>query len=81
MNTNPDGTSAVTGDTFNPAVQYDVLHDDDFAAHVARRVAARLAFMRADAGNRLRRALLRRHSAIRMPIAVGPTHTIGQPDG
>jgi hypothetical protein len=71
LNTNPRGPSSITTDDFNPVAHKDALEDDDFASMLDKRQSARVAFIRADADARLRRALLRRHRAIKTPLVVG----------
>ncbi len=71
LNSNPKDPTALTDDDFVLPAHYDAATDPTFADEVERRMAARTAFLRADSDARLRRALLRRHRAIKMPMAIG----------
>lgn len=71
LNSNPRDPSAVTADEFSPTIQNNAINDPEFAEELERRQTAKLAFMKADADSRIRRALLRRHRLLRAPLAIG----------
>ena len=71
LNSNPQDLTSLTADEWNPCVQHDAVHLPDFEEELQRRTAARLAFVKADSDARIRRALLRRHRVLRVPLAVG----------
>jgi len=71
LNTNPEDPSKILSDDFNPALHHNAVYDPTFEEELRRRMAARIAFVKADADQRIRRALLRRHRTLRMPLAVG----------
>lgn len=48
-----------------------MITDTTFAGHMAQRTAAMTAFVKADSSLRLRRALLRKHTAMKGELAVG----------
>ena len=79
LNSNPRDPTSVTADDFNPVAHHDALTDPDFEDELRRRASARVAFMKADADAKLRRALLRRHRAMRMPLVVGQKCYFGGP--
>jgi len=71
LNTTPTDPSSVTSDDFCPTVQHDALHDPTFADQLEKRMFAKMAFVKADADDRIRRALLRRHRTLTAPLSVG----------
>ena len=71
LNTNPRDPTSLTTDDFSFSVHHDVFTDPEFGEEVQKRYAARMAFMKADADARVRRALLRRHRALKAPLVVG----------
>ena len=69
--TNPDDHTKITSDSFNPAIHHAVLTEQSYHDDLLRRHAAKTAFLKADACQRIRRALLRRHRELDMVLAVG----------
>ena len=67
----PQGPTSITHDTWNPSAHHDALTLPAFEEELERRKCARMAFIKADSDARLRRALLRRHRTIKMPLVIG----------
>ena len=67
----PALTSSISADIFNVPAQETILLDDEFAKTLNKRTAAAEAFLRADASDRLRRALLRKFRSTQESVEVG----------
>eukprot|EP00959_Pyramimonas_sp_CCMP1952_P453994 9469202-Pyramimonas_sp.AAC.1 len=67
----PTTTMTNSSDKFSPATLYHMKEDEDFKDVLERRSMAALAFMKADASAKLRRALLRRHVALKHDLSIG----------
>ena len=70
LNKNPQDPTSITHDTWNPSAHHDALTLPAFEEELERRKCARMAFIKADSDARLRRALLRKHRTIKMPLVV-----------
>ena len=67
----PALTGSISADIFNIPAQETILLDDEFAKTLNKRTAAAEAFLRADASDRLRRALLRKFRSTQESVEVG----------
>ena len=68
---NPDDHSRLSSDTFNPVIHHTALTEQKYHDELLKRNAARIAFLKADASQRIRRALLRRHRELDMALSGG----------
>ena len=75
LNTNPTDHASIIADQFNPAVHHTAITEQGFHDELVRRNTARIAFLKADASQRIRRALLRRHRELDMVLAVEKVFT------
>ena len=67
----PARTGSISADVFNIPAQENILIDDEFAEIMNKRTAAAEVFLRADASERLRRALLRKFRSVQESVQVG----------
>ena len=67
----PARAGSISADVFNIPAHENILIDDEFAKIMNKRTAAAEAFLRADASERLRRALLRKFRSVQESVQVG----------
>ncbi len=67
----PALTGSISAEVSNVPAQENILIDDEFAKVMNKRTAAAEGFLRADASDRLRRALLRKFRSVQESVQVG----------